>query len=748
MKNQYPGICAVCQRSVGPGEGHYEKIKGQGVVLCEEHHEQHFKPRITITVLGRQAFVRPAGFLGDSFSKFTTATRAAGCKYDPASKGNACSPDALSRVILELQKSGFVVDVSDDAKQILASKIEQVQQDVGAATARLEAVNEGLAKRGLRLYDYQIEGVRWLAPRSRALLADAPGVGKTAQSLISVPEGQPIVVVCPAVVKGVWVAETKKWRPDIKQISVMKGRGSFRWAASGEILITNYDVLPADIVEKKGVASTPAEPLEMPPQGTVLIADEAHALKDPKAKRTRAFRRMAGLVLKQGGRVWLLTGTPLVNRPPELWSVLQQADLANEAYGNFNTFASMFSGYKTRWGTEWGTPKPEAAERLKRVMLRRTKDDVLKDLPPKSYQNIVVDIDDKYHREIAKVLKESGQTAEQVMAAVEQAIANNRMPRFEEMSRVSEVLSRAKYAALSELIDQYEDAGEPILVFDTHLWPVQQIASSRKGWGLITGADTPAEERTKIVSDFQSGKLNGVALTIRAGGVGITLHRAKTAIFSSSSFSPADNEQAEDRIHRVGQDRGVTIVRLIANHPLDARVMELLDQKRGIILGSVEAARTKLGEAPVDPAESYATALEAAETVSAEAREHTEALKQIARKATEARRSRTLQTTATSETITNAPHPPRTSRERWVAEGLMTLAALDPDRASKENLVGFNSTDGEFGHSLASRVALSGELTPRQWVFATKLVKKYHRQIGQMPAAESDDYALVNPTDE
>ena len=283
-------------------------------------------------------------------------------------------------------------------------------------------------------------------------------------------------------------------------------------------------------------------------------------------------------------------------------------------------------------------------------------------------------------------------------------------------------------------------------MFETHLWPLRELVKLRdkpknKGWGLITGADTPTEKRTKIVSDFQAGKLAGVALTIKAGGVGITLHKAKTAIFGSSSWSPADNEQAEDRVHRVGQDRGVTIIRLVATHPLDQRVMELLDKKRGIIQGSVGRAETKPGEVTSDPTAPLVAAIEAA----SRQQKQIASTDELISKSRQRQRSATASGPVKSTAEQNAPHPPRTRREQWVADGLVDLSALDPDNALQKNDEGFNRNDGDFGHSLARKISFDGQLTPRQWVFAIKMLSKYTRQIGDMPSAVADDYAIVNP---
>ena len=125
------------------------------------------------------------------------------------------------------------------------------------------------------------------------------------------PAGAPILVVCPAVAKPVWAREAARWRPDLRVVA-LSGRGSFRWPTPGEIVVVNYDLLP------------PALPAAAP-ANCVVIADEAHALKSSKAQRTERFRALAESARAAGGRSWLLTATPILNRPPELYALLRAA---------------------------------------------------------------------------------------------------------------------------------------------------------------------------------------------------------------------------------------------------------------------------------------------------------------------------------------------------------------------------------------------------------------------------------------
>jgi len=154
---------------------------------------------------------------------------------------------------------------------------------------------------------------------------------------------------------------------------------------------------------------------------------------------------------------------------------------------------------------------------------------------------------------------------------------------------VRSALAMAKIPAMLALVEEFELAKEPLLVFSAHRSPID-LFLGRPGWAVITG-DTPAKDRTKIEEGFQAGKYLGLAGTIEAAGVGITLTYAAHELFVDQEWTPALNAQAEDRALRHGQKRAVCIDILVANHPLDQRVAEILLEKTAIIESSIDAAR-------------------------------------------------------------------------------------------------------------------------------------------------------------
>jgi hypothetical protein len=398
----------------------------------------------------------------------------------------------------------------------------------------------------------------------------------TVQGLMAIPAGAPVLVICPASLKGNWVREANTWRKDLYP-SILNGRHSFRFPLPNEIVVTNYDILPEAMARS-------------PRPGTILIADEAHAVKSGKAHRSKRFRALARAVLAGGGRVWPMTGTPILNRPIELWTLLQHIGCADEAFGGWSEFKRMFGAQKTSYGMEWGEPRHEAAAAIRKVCLRRRRTEVLPDLPTKTHVDLPVEIDDTARAiadEVVEKLRAAGISLEDALQATKLPVV------FELMSKLRAAVATAMIPAMLDVVEQVEETGEAHVVFSAHRAPIDLLAT-RPGWAVITG-DTAPEQRSRIVHDFQTGRLRGIALTIKAGGVGLTLTKAHQALFVDLEWTPALNCQAEDRICRIGQDRGCIIRRLIGRHEIVEIVAEKLIEKQRLIDGSVEQAAVREG---------------------------------------------------------------------------------------------------------------------------------------------------------
>ena len=551
--SRYPGVCVVCNAHLPAAQLMCFKADGAWKVVCHTHRDQVARPAVKIGyvedlrshrvphIQGPHVTVSQVNLSSEQFGGYMTLVRSGQWLPDLGVSAFPAS-GAVFEVLRALNESGLPLVVEPGVKALLAA-------EQAAEQAALAAIGDE------RLFPFQRIGAAWLRSRTRALLADDMGLGKTCQLLTSIEDAPPLLIVCPSVAKGVWARELRKWRCDNWRVSILSGRGSFRWPEPGECVITNYDVLSSD-------------PAQAHPW-TVLVCDEAHALKEPKTAR---HQRTAALAA-QAARCYLLTATPLLNRPQELWNLLKLAGLEREAYGTFAAFCHAFDGHPSRG---WGTPRATAALGFSRVALRRVKTEVLDQLPPKRRAMVPVPV--TISRGDQVILDEAEAALLQYGSSVP----------FEHISRARAITARAKIPALLDRVEEFEAASEPLVVFSCHREPVETLAA-RPGWAIITG-DTSPERRTSIEEQFQAGLLRGVAATVQAGGVAITLTRAAHVLFVDRAWTPALNEQAEDRCNRIGQTRGVLVEVLAAAKTLDERVEEIIEAKSAIIAASVDRA--------------------------------------------------------------------------------------------------------------------------------------------------------------
>jgi SNF2 family DNA or RNA helicase len=236
------------------------------------------------------------------------------------------------------------------------------------------------------------------------------------------------------------------------------------------------------------------------------------------------------------------------------------------------------NGTAGKHGFAWTLAAPEARACLDRVMLRRKRADVLPDLPTKRYATLACDLDAASLAACDAALSggflREGESAEELHARL------SKPAEFTTVSSLLEKLSTAKIPSLLEHVQAFEESEEPLVVFSPHRRPVEALAG-REGWLSILGDDTP-EARAKKVDAFQGGRYRGIAGTT-AMGTSVTLTRASHVLFCGRPWNPEKGRQMEDRVCRIGQDRGVMVYDLVSEHPLDARLSEVLRGKNALI---------------------------------------------------------------------------------------------------------------------------------------------------------------------
>jgi SWI/SNF-related matrix-associated actin-dependent regulator 1 of chromatin subfamily A len=434
--------------------------------------------------------------------------------------------------------------------------------------ARAEALSRGL-------FPHQIEGLAFLLGRRRAILADDMGLGKTRQAIVAlreaVPAG-PYLVVCPASVKHNWRREIHAVTPDAA-VRIVGGPASLPPVPlPGGWLIVNYDILGKHF-----------DRLEETPWAGIVF-DEAHYLKNHTSQRSRFARRLADRRDARGADpvVYALTGTPLTNRPRDLFPLLQLVD--HPLGKSFLSFARRYcaaehNGYG--WVTDGASNLEELAVQLHGVMIRRAKEQVLA-LPPKLRTWLPVEVP-------------AGTGVHEVREALQLLLAP-RAPQQRERVRLLALLTKARHklavAKTGQTIDLVGGAvaqGEKVLAFSCFDEPLQRLhAHFGDASVLLTGA-TPAGGRQALVDRFQGDdRVRVFVANILAGGVGLNLTAARQVVFNDLDWVPANHWQAEDRAYRIGQQGTVNVNYLVAAGTIDEFVATLLEAKAQLVRAVVE----------------------------------------------------------------------------------------------------------------------------------------------------------------
>jgi len=597
----------------------------------------------------------------------------------------------------------------EKAAQQYNSLLEKKNRKLELSTATSSNFNVP-APAGRDYFPFQKAGIHFVIEVFKeypgALIADEMGTGKTIQSagVINVMNPDRVLVVCPASLKYNWERELKRWLIYQKDVIVVNGDDvDFSLNA---IYIINYDILHRIPEENY--------------QYNLIIVDECHYIKNPKTKRSKFVKSIVKSSIEQGGKVLFLTGTPIVNRPIELYPILEMA--APSAFGNFWSYAKRYcnahyNGYG--WDFRGASNLEELQQKLRStIMIRRLKKEVLKELPPKSRKIVPVKLNKMFAEEEIFKLVEDLQNLKNYISVlrefervgVESADLAEAMAEFDEkmkvmFERVAEMrrfyaIHKAPFAAdyIVSLVKEEEVDGLVVFAHHHDVFEIIQKALDKNNitYARITGKEN-AQERQKAVEDFQSGKVDVVLCSILAAGVGITLTRAKTAVFVELDWVPGNILQAEDRLHRIGQEAEcVDIHYIVARHTLDENFADYLTRKIEIIEKALNHERMKTQlEKPVSLLDVITPSEQKQQ------REEEEESKTIS----EEERGYALE----------------------LQQKLAIVAALDKDRAAQRNNVGFNRFDTRIGHFLV-------ETPVEKWSnkmlrVAEKLVNKYRKQI-------------------
>jgi SNF2 family DNA or RNA helicase len=416
------------------------------------------------------------------------------------------------------------------------------------------------------LMPYQKAGVAYAGSVGRCLIADQMGLGKTVEAIASLEyrDAFPAIIVCPASLKENWKREINKWLPH-RSVNILSGKGNI---ANVDVNIVNYDIIGRFV-----------EPImHLKPMGLVL--DESHYVKTSKTKRTEAVRDIAKKV-PQSGTVLLLSGTPVTNRPEELVSQLEIMGMLSRFGGKWAFLKRYTNAYHNGfgWDTKGASNLNELNMKLRQnCYIRRTKDEVLKELPAKTRNVVHVEPSGKGYAEYRKAegdllafLAENGYRASDTAEHLRRTTVLKRLA------------ADAKMEAVIEWIDSFLDSCDRKLVVFAHNVAIVDYLAGKYGNLRVSGQDS-MEDRQHAVDSFQKDpKARVIVLNLQAGGVGLTLTAGSDVCFVQQGWTPGEHDQAEDRCHRIGQQNSVQAWYLIGVNTIDEDIYDLIDAKRAVV---------------------------------------------------------------------------------------------------------------------------------------------------------------------
>jgi SWI/SNF-related matrix-associated actin-dependent regulator of chromatin subfamily A-like protein 1 len=467
-----------------------------------------------------------------------------------------------------------MVDRSLDAQaDAFAQLLALSPNDPDAAFRSAVALAQGL-------FPHQIEGVAFLLGRKRAILADDMGLGKTRQAIVALrhaaPAG-PYLVVCPASVKRNWAREIAIAAPDATTHIIERGADL---PAQPIWVVVNYDLLGKHM-DALG---------RVPWAGYVF--DEAHYLKNHTSARSKLARQLVDQARIRGGpapAVYLLTGTPLTNRPRDLFVLLQ---LVGHSLGrSFLAFAKRYCAAERNeygWQTRGASNIEELTVQLHGVMLRRSKDQVLA-LPPKLRTWLPVEVPKGTGvRDMRKVVELLiGERDLAPGSTIDERRLRGRL--LQAVTRARQKVAAVKVPSTVDLVTGALEQGEKVIVFSCFEEPMDKLVAAFGQSAVVLTGKTPADRRQALVDRFQNDDSIRVFLAnIIAGGIGTNLTAATQVVFNDLDWVPANHWQAEDRAYRIGQTRTVNVTYMVAADTIDDFVQGVLEKKAALVTAVVD----------------------------------------------------------------------------------------------------------------------------------------------------------------
>ncbi|XP_032209962.1 DNA annealing helicase and endonuclease ZRANB3 isoform X2 [Mustela erminea] len=442
-----------------------------------------------------------------------------------------------------------------------------------------------------KLLPFQKDGIAFALRRDgRCMVADEMGLGKTIQAIAIAyfyKEEWPLLIVVPSSLRYPWAEEIEKWIPELgpEGVNVIQNKTDVGRISTGKVTVLGYGLLTTD-------AETLIDALNTQ-KFEVVIVDESHYMKSRNAARSKILLP----IIQKAKRAILLTGTPALGRPEELF--MQIEALFPQKFGTWTEYAKRycnahirFFGRRPQWDCRGASNLNELHQLLSNIMIRRLKTDVLTQLPPKVRQRIPFDLPSA----AAKELNASFEEWEKLMRAPNSGATETVMGLITRMFKQTAI---AKAGAVKDYIKMMlQNDSLKFLVFAHHLSMLQACTEAvieNKARYIRIDGSVPSSERIHLVNQFQKDPDTRVAiLSIQAAGQGLTFTAATHVVFAELYWDPGHIKQAEDRAHRIGQCSSVNIHYLVANGTLDTLMWGMLNRKTQVTGSTLNGRKEKL----------------------------------------------------------------------------------------------------------------------------------------------------------
>lgn len=465
-------------------------------------------------------------------------------------------------------------------------------RELGEKLSHFQGIEHCPAPKGFlgELRDYQEIGLNWLAflreYHLNGILADDMGLGKTVQTVAHIQNEKesgrlthPVLVIAPTSLMGNWRREIIAFAPELKVI-VLQGPNRHQYFSSiarADVVLTTYPLLPRD-----------ADAL-LAEQYHLLVLDEAQMIKNPRAKAAQLVRKITT------EHRLCLTGTPMENHLGELWSLFDF--LMPGFLGNLKTFKRHYQNPIEKHGDI--EKRDQLARRVAPFMLRRKKDEVEKELPPKTemirsiplgksqaalYETIRLSMEARVRETIAsKGLARSHITILDALLKLRQTCCDPGLLKLQQARKVKE---SAKLSMLMEMLPELLEEGRRVLIFSQFVSMLRIIENkldeAEIGYVKLTGE---TRKRDEVIESFDKGKADVFLISLKAGGVGLNLTSADTVILYDPWWNPAVEAQAMDRTHRIGQEKPVFVYKLLTEGTVEEKILALQEHKKALADG-------------------------------------------------------------------------------------------------------------------------------------------------------------------